>query len=63
MGSANLAFIVAGTMLGSLLALVFAPLLSRWYGKKRACMILMGLALATTLTPSACVSWGSFPMR
>lgn len=61
MGSANLAFIVAGTMLGSLLALVFAPLLSRWYGKKRACATLMGLALATALTPISLRLLGIIP--
>ena len=38
-------------MLGSLLALILAPLVSRIYGKKRACAILMGLALVTSLTP------------
>lgn len=61
MGSANLAFIVAGTMLGSLLALILAPLVSRIYGKKRACAILMGLALATALTPISLRLLGIIP--
>lgn len=62
MGSGNLAFIVAGTMLGSLLALALAPVLSRRQGKKRACATLMGLGLMAALLPISLRLVGVIPV-
>lgn len=62
LGSGNLAFIVAGTMLGSLLALALAPLLSKSQGKKRACATLMGLGLVVVLLPISLRLVGVIPI-
>ncbi len=61
LGSGNLAFIVGGTMLGSILALVLAPVMSKWQGKKHACATLMGLGLVITLLPISLRLLGIIP--
>ena len=62
LGSGNLAFIVGGTMLGSLLALPIAPMLSRKRGKKRAAVTLMVLGLVVGLSPVSLRLLGILPV-
>ncbi len=62
LGSDNLKFIVGGTMLGSLLALPIAPLLSKAQGKKRACVTLMSLGLTVGLLPISLRLLGILPV-
>jgi GPH family glycoside/pentoside/hexuronide:cation symporter len=62
LGSGNLAFIVAGPMLGSLLALALAPVLSRRLGKRRAGVALMGMGLGLALLPVSLRLLGVIPV-